>query len=331
MVEDVSSCAAGAGVGDSAPRGEVTLDGVEEDTSTSPKGPWRRIRRLFVRIGRIFVLAYVGLALVLLLFQRYLVFRPDKEISMTPGDLQMNYDDVYFSTSDGVKLNAWFIPADDPRGVVLLCHGNAGNISHRLATVALYRRLGMSVLLFDYRGYGRSDGEPSEEGTYLDAEGAWDYLTGPKGFTREEIVIVGRSLGGSVGAHLASGTKPAALVVESTFTSMGDMGAELYPYLPVRLLCRFGYDTLDSISKAGCPVLVVHSRDDEMIPFEHGRRVFDAAPQPKEFLEISGGHNDGFIESVESYLAGLDSFLSKYISHKQDADEPAGADIPRHD
>jgi fermentation-respiration switch protein FrsA (DUF1100 family) len=173
--------------------------------------------------------------------------------------------------------------------VVLFCHGNAGNVSHRLDTLQFFRSLGLGTLIFDYRGYGRSDGSPSEKGTYRDAEAAWRHLVEQRQIPPERIVILGRSLGGAVAARLAADQRPGALVVESAFTSVPDLAARMFPVYPVHLLARIRYNTLKWIRRVHCPVLVVHSRDDEMIPFRHGRRLFEAAPEPKEFLELRGG------------------------------------------
>jgi len=196
--------------------------------------------------------------------------------------------------------------------VILFCHGNAGNISHRLESIQVFHRLGLSTFIFDFRGYGQSEGRPTEQGTYLDAEAAWHYLVRERQMSPTEIIIFGRSLGGSIAAWLAQDHTPKALIIESTFTSVRDIAAELYPYLPVRWLCRFNYNAMDYLHQLNCPVLIVHSRDDEMISFSHGRRLFETANEPKEFLEIMGTHNEGFMTSAKRYEDGLDSFISKH-------------------
>jgi fermentation-respiration switch protein FrsA (DUF1100 family) len=255
---------------------------------------------------------YVGLALLLYVFQSRFVYFPTRAVVATPDRIGLAYQAVTLYAADGVRLSAWFIPAPEPRGVVLFCHGNAGNISHRLDSIALFHRLGFSTLIFDYRGYGESEGRPSEKGTYLDAQAAWDYLAEEQGFAPDQIVIFGRSMGGAVAAWLAQETTPRALIVESTFTSVADMGAELYPYLPIRLLARYRYSAVEYVRQANCPVLVVHSRHDEMIPFSQGQRLYEVAGEPKEFLEIQGTHNEGFLTSGKLYEQGLEGFLSRY-------------------
>jgi len=175
----------------------------------------------------------------------------------------------------------------------------------------IFNKLGLSTFIFDYRGYGKSAGKPTEKGTYLDAEAAWNYLINEKQIKPEDIVIFGRSLGGSVASWLAKEKSPEALILESAFTSIPDIAGELYPIFPVHLLSRFSYSTLKYIREVKCPVLIVHSKEDELIPFKHGRRLFDSANEPKEFLEIAGGHNDGFVLSGKLYEDGIADFIDR--------------------
>ena len=231
----------------------------------------------------------------------------------------MDYEDVSLTTSDGVKLHGWFVPATaEPKGTVLMFHGNAGNISHRLETIAIFHELGYNAMIIDYRGYGRSEGSPGEEGTYRDAEAAWTYLTRKRKIEADRIVLFGRSLGAAVAAWLAVEKHSAGLILESAFTSVPDRGAEMYKFLPVRLLARINYDTLGRIDKLRCGLLVIHSRDDEIIPYHHGEQLFEAAKQPKRFQEISGGHNNGFITSGSIYKNALAEFLSESIPSGDD-------------
>jgi len=201
--------------------------------------------------------------------------------------------------------------APDGPFTILLCHGNGGNIGHLLDSIRLFHDLGWSCLVFDYRGYGRSEGRPTEAGTYLDARAAYDWLTGTQGAPPERVVLLGRSLGGSIAAHLASRVACRALVVESAFTSYLDMAARLYPYLPVRWFARFlyRYDTLACLREVRCPVMVMHSRDDELVPFEFGVRLFQAVPGPKRFVEICGSHNEGFLLAGETYQQAWRTWL----------------------
>ena len=268
-------------------------------------------RPLRVAAGTL-VVAYLGTCLMLLALQSRLVFFPTREIEATPADAGLPYEDVSFTAADGTRLHGWWVPAPGARGTVLFFHGNAGNVSHRLHSLRSFHDLGMSTFIFDYRGYGRSEGVPSEEGTYRDAEGAWRWLTEERKVPPGEIVFFGRSLGGAVAAWLAGRHPPRALILESTFTSVPELGAELYPWLPVRLLARIRYDTLRLLPGVKCPVLVVHSPEDEVIPFRHGRRLYEAAPAPKEFLEIRGTHNTGFATTGAAYEEGILRFLERY-------------------
>lgn len=259
--------------------------------------------------------AYGGLALLLYIFQSRLVFYPeiDREVAATPSQAGLQYEDIHLKTSDGIGLHGWYIPAAQPRGTVLFLHGNAGNISHRLDSVQMFHRLGYNTLIFDYRGYGNSGGVPTEQGTYRDAEAAWRYLTEQRNIPSCRIVLFGESLGGAVAAWLASREKPAALVIASGFTSVPDLGQQLYPYLPVRWLARIRYDTREYLCSVTAPVLVAHSPEDEIIPFEHGRTLFAAANPPKQFLELAGGHNNGFIFMREAWVKELENFVSEKI------------------
>lgn len=273
----------------------------------------QRVWHMFWSVIPVFVGSYIGLVTILMVFQSHFIYFPEREITVTPAEIGLSYEAVCFEAADGVKLSGWFVPAERSRGVILFCHGNAGNISHRLESVQVFYRLGLSTFIFDYRGYGQSEGKLTEQGTYLDAEAAWRYLVQKQQVDPTEIIIFGRSLGGAIAAWLARDHPPKALIIESTFTSVRDIGAELYPYLPVRLLSRFDYNAMDYLRQVNCPVLIVHSRDDEIIPFSHGRRLFETANEPKEFLEITGTHNEGFMTSAKRYEDGLDSFISAHV------------------
>jgi len=262
------------------------------------------------------VLVYLGLLVLLVVAQPYLVYHPIRTMEVRPDQFGMPSEQVSIRTSDGVKLSAWFIPTQGARGTVILCHGNSGNISYDIDTFGIFQRLGFNTLAFDYRGYGESEGSPSERGTYRDAEAAWNYLVNGRNIPASQILVMGRSLGGPIAAWLAKEHPPRALILESTFTSVADAAAStgLFRVFPVRLLCRFGYRTAEYVREVKCPVLVIHSPEDELVRFELGRRLFDAANEPKEFLEISGTHNEGFITSGARYVDGLRAFLSKHVA-----------------
>ncbi len=238
---------------------------------------------------------------------------PSRELTTSPADIGLEYESITITTSDDIRLHGWFVPADKARGVLLFFHGNAGNISHRLDLLEIFHNLGLSSLIIDYRGYGQSQGKVTEQGTYLDAEAAWQYLTRGRNIPAENIVIFGMSLGGAIAADLATRQQPGGLIIGSAFTSVPDMGAHLYPILPVRLLSRFRYDTRKSLLSVTCPVLVIHSPDDEIIPYKNGTTLFEAAKEPKSFLEIRGSHNVGFLSSGKLYIEALDNFISTFL------------------
>jgi fermentation-respiration switch protein FrsA (DUF1100 family) len=272
----------------------------------------------FISIVSMFAIGYAVLAVALFFYQPNLLYFPDmpsREIKATPRDIGRGFEALTLTTRDDEQLDAWFIPADPARGVVLFCHGNAGNISHRLVSIQLLNELGLSVLIFDYRGYGQSTGKPTEKGTYRDADAAWAYLVEQRGIPAEHIILFGRSLGASIAADLATRQNAAGLILESGFTSVPDVAAKLYPWLPVRWFSRYQYDTRKKLANIHSPVLIAHSRDDEIILYSNGERLYEAANEPKQFLQLRGGHNDGFFVSGKDYIQGLDSFLEMILNN----------------
>ncbi len=277
-----------------------------------------RLQVLWITIAAC-CLFYAGMALLLYAFQGYLLYLPSRELAGTPDDIGLAYEDVALVTDDGYRLHGWYLPADAKQPVVLFFHGNAGNISHRLDTLRLFHQLGLNTLIVDYQGYGRSEGSPSEPGTHLDALAAWRYLVKDRGVPADKIVLFGRSLGAAVATELAARHRPRALILESAFTSLPDLAAQLYPFMPVRLLTRYHYDNHALMAKISCPVLVIHSAADEIVPFTHGRALFEAAPEPKRLLVIQGSHNDGFLISGQHYLKGISSFVAAVYKATDDA------------
>jgi len=256
-----------------------------------------------------------------------LVFYPSRSIVTTPAAIGLGYEDVRIRTEDGETIAGWFLappPANAinaTRGVtrnallpaegrtLLFLHGNAGNISHRLGSLDYFHRLGFAILIISYRGYGESTGKPSVPGTLLDARAAWNWLLTYKETRAESIVIFGRSLGGAVAAGLAGEVAPGALIMESSFTRLYDVGKSLYPFLPVSLFLPQDYDSVKSLSGGTFPLLIVHSPDDELVPYTLSETIFNAYGGPKQFLRISGSHNAGFQTDRARYLEGLESFL----------------------
>jgi len=281
-------------------------------------------------IVRIAVAAYLLLCLFIFLFQPRYVYYPGRTIDDTPESMGLAFEDLSLQTQDGETITGWFVPAGAGRGgstnrpmsqrTVLVCHGNGGDIGDRVDTVKTFHDMGLNVLMFDYRGYGLSTGKPSEKGTYLDALSAWNYLKAERKIEPRNIAVFGQSLGGAVAVWLSEQVTPGALILESTFTSAPEMASQMFPFLPVRLFCRFKYDSLKRVGKVNCPVLIAHSRDDEMVPFEQGRRLFETAREPKQFVEMTGTHNECGIDFDSAYRAIAAEFINRHL-----ANEPAKA------
>ena len=258
------------------------------------------------------LVACLLIVLMLRWFEHSQVYHPDRVLTATGAELGRPFEDVSFKASDGVALNGWFFTASTNSHrrylAVLVCHGNAGNISHRLDVCGALLSTGVNVFVFDYRGYGRSQGRPSEEGTYRDAQAAYEWLR-QKGFVGTNIIAFGESLGGGIAAELAAREPMGGLVLQSTFTSIPDMGAELIPWLPVRWLGKIRYDTRSKLPRLHLPVLVMHSPADELVRFHHGKANYAAANEPKLFWELRGDHNNPLADR-QNFVAGMEKFLS---------------------
>jgi fermentation-respiration switch protein FrsA (DUF1100 family) len=250
-------------------------------------------------------------------FEHRQVYVPNRTLDATDGKLSQPFEEVFFNARDGMKLHGWFFAADKGSArahqVLLLCHGNAGNISHRLHFYQAWLELGVNIFTFDYRGYGRSEGRPGEEGTYQDAQAAVAWLL-HRGFAAENIIVLGKSLGGGVASELILREPLGGLILQSTFTSIPDIGGELYPWLPVRRLHRIKYDTINRLPKIKVPVLVAHSRTDDLIGFHHAERNFKVANEPKQLLEIAGNHVSVIEQGRADYLKGLERFFADHLS-----------------
>lgn len=276
----------------------------------------RRVLRLAARV-------LVGLVIagaLLLVFEKKLIYFPTRAHDATPAGLGLAHEEVELVAGDGVRLHGWFLPAKGSRLTVLLFHGNAGNISHRLDRALLMQlRLKVDTFLLDYRGYGRSEGSPDEAGTYEDARAAHRWLVA-RGTSPERLVLFGESLGSAVATQLATEVASRALVLESPFTSVPEMARAVYPFLPLWPFVRTRYDTLSKVSRLRVPLLVLHGERDEVVPFAQGRRVFEAAPEPKRFYAIRGaGHNDTYVVGGDAYWQALSDFMGGLVS-----DNPEG-------
>jgi len=257
--------------------------------------------------------SFAACVLILMLrwFEHSQVYHPDRTLIATGAELGRPFEDATFKASDGVELNGWFFPAsqNSPRKnlAVLACHGNAGNISTRLGLSEALLATGVNVFVFDYRGFGRSQGRPGEQGTYLDAQAAHQWLQ-RKGFAGRQIVAFGESLGGGVASELAVRETLAGLILQSTFSCIPDIGAELFPWLPVRWISTIKYETCVRLPRLKVPVLVMHSRTDELIGFHHAEKNFGLANDPKLFWELKGEHNDP-VSDRENFIGGVEKFL----------------------
>ena len=267
---------------------------------------------------------YVLLSIVIYFYQGRMVFLahlPGRELTTSPQDIGLAFESVKIPTQDGERIHGWYVPATESggsRGVLLFFHGNAGNISHRLDSIAIFNRLGLDVLIIDYRGYGQSTGKPGEKGLYKDGQAAWEYLTDQRSIDPQRIIIFGRSLGAVVAASVAAGQSPGGLIIESGFTSGVDMARRLYWFLPARLITRLEFPLIDFVHEVRSPVLVIHSRDDEIIPFDMGETIFKTIQsQEKTFLEIWGGHNTGFYLSETIYIPAMEKFVQQALLDTQ--------------
>ncbi len=273
-------------------------------TASKFRTAWRVLRAILV--------GYLLILLLLMIFENSLIFLPAKyPIGDWSPDLPV--EDADFVAADGTRLHGWYLHHERPRAVILHAHGNAGNLTHRLDVMQrIHSQADASVMLFDYRGYGRSQGSPSERGVLEDARAARDWLAQRAGIGTDEVVLMGRSLGGAVAVDLAVDGGARALVLESTFTSLPDVAAVHYPWVPVRLLLRTRLDSLAKIARYDGPLLMSHGEADEIVPFELGKQLFDrAATGDKRLLTIrQRGHNDPqpdwYYDELEAFLEQLD-------------------------
>lgn len=264
-----------------------------------------------MRLNNLIIIGLVFICLIIYFkyIERRSIYFPMRQIEYTPREIGLVYKDVFFKTEDGVELNGWFIPSGGAKNTVLFLHGNAGNISHRFEKIQIFYNFDLNVFIFDYRGYGRSRGSPSEKGLYIDAKAAYDYLVSKESIPKDEIILFGESLGGSVAIDLASKAEVKAMITESTFSSAKDMARRIYPLIPPFFIVS-DFDSVKKVKSISVPKLIIHSVDDEIVPFDLGQKLFEAAPPPKEFLKIRGGHNTGFLDSEKEYKKGISSFIS---------------------
>lgn len=266
------------------------------------------------------IIVSVGFGLTLMtvlmvIFEDRFIYFPSlyPEGNWNPETYGLNPRDCYFTSSDGVRLHGWFFQADSPKTTFIWCHGNAGNITHRLDNISRLLPLGVNVFIFDYRGYGRSEGKPSEEGIYEDARAAYDYVVGTLEIDPSSIVFFGRSLGAVVAIHLARDRRCRGLIVESGFPSAKEMAKSLFPFLPLHLFVRSKFDAASAISRVHAPILFIHGTDDRTVPIHLGKNLFEHANEPKQFYEIPGAdHNNTYLVGGRAYFERLRAFIDQF-------------------
>lgn len=263
---------------------------------------------LFLIIGGLFLI-YIFLCFYLYFNQDAYIFFPEKTITSAPSAFGMKYENLFIVAKDGVKINVWYIPNGNS-ALIIHCNGNAGNLSERVEKFSLFNSLGYSVIGFDYRGYGKSEGKPSEEGLYMDLRSVINFAE-EKGYKKSEIILYGESIGGGVALQLASEMQFSVLILESTFTSIYDMARIYYKLFPTSFLLKSKFDNLSKIKKVKCPVVIMHSKEDEIVPYSMGQTLYENASEPKIFLNLEKGHNDGGIIVSREAISKLKSFLEE--------------------
>ena len=270
---------------------------------------------IFQSLGIVAVL-FILYAVLLVGCEKKIIFHPAKypEGYWDPASLGLQVRDVYFQSDDGVKLHGWFVASPNARATLLWFHGNAGNLSHRLDNIQRLLPLNLNIFIFDYRGYGRSEGEPDEKGIYKDSQAAYNKVLELEGVSVESLFLFGRSLGGICAVETALNNKAQGLILESVFTSASDMSRKIFPLIPLGWAIRSKLDAIGKVSQLTMPKLFLHGNRDEIVPFDLGRKLFDAASEPKTFYTIEGaGHNDTYIMGGRDYFSALDGFISETL------------------
>lgn len=237
------------------------------------------------------------------------IFYPEKQVRFTPKNINAGFDDVYLTTEDNITLNGWFIPYNEAKYTLIFLHGNAGNIGNRLDKINLLRETKCNIFIIDYRGYGHSKGAPCEIGFYYDARAAYKYLLIEHGISPDQIILYGESLGAAVATDLAAKSEVKAVILEGAFSCAKDMAKIIFPFLP-GFIFQNKFDSLKKIASVKAAKLFIHADNDEIVPINLGKKLFNSAPEPKVFTELSGSHNEAFLSSKDKYITAIKSFIN---------------------
>lgn len=287
---------------------------ITEPEGLSVKEDWPmkllRFRKFFLIVIVTFIIVVATLSANLIYMEKRETYHPDKNMYITPQNIGILYDDENFSAEDGQIINGWFIPAHDAKATILYCPGSRGNLCDQMARIKFFHDMKVNLMIFDYRGYGKNSGKPTEQGLYKDARAAYDFLISRKDIDKDRIVVLGESLGGAVAADLCLNRKVSALILESSIVSLATQAKRMYPFLPVELLLYERFDTLSKIKRIRIPKLIVHGLDDETVLFEEALKLYFVAPRPKQFLPFQGAHNDDIFKISDTYRDKLLKFLN---------------------
>ena len=283
----------------------------------------KAVMTIFQSIGVMAVLMLLY-AVLLVGFEKKIIFHPAKfpEGYWNPVSLGLKAQDISFQSVDGVNLHGWFVPTSGARATLLWFHGNAGNLSHRLDNIQRLLPLNLNIFIFDYRGYGKSEGEPDENGIYKDSQAAYNMVLELEGVSVNSLFLFGRSLGGICATETALNNPARGLILESTFTSASDMSRKITPLIPLGWAIRSKLDAINKVTELKLPKLFLHGDRDEVVPFDLGRKLYEGASDPKSFYIIQGaGHNDTYIMGGRDYYNALDRFITETLkipmtSHK---------------
>jgi len=261
-------------------------------------------------------------------FERINTFFPESDFDASTEDFSTGLEDIYFEAKDGTKLHGWFLPAPESRSILIFAHGNAGNISHRIQKIQLLNKIGISVFIFDYRGYGKSFGKPTEKGMYRDIAGAVSLVKGRLRSPADKLIFYGESLGGAAVIdylyEYPEDQKHSLVILEGTFTSAVDMAKIIYPFIP-SFIVRTRLDNASKIAHLKAPLLILHSTNDPVVPYKFGQKLYDLAGVPKKIVALSGGHCTAFAEETDLYLVSIRDFVASYGT-----DSSISSDKPGH-